>query len=66
MYVREFFVLVSVSFFVANKSQYVQNLLVIVLKVKIRRKICSFRADFPSDFPANFDFRNQNQQILYI
>jgi hypothetical protein len=51
-YVLEFFILVYIYFFVANKSLDVQNLLILVPKVKIRRKICSFRADFP----ANFDF----------
>jgi hypothetical protein len=58
LYVREFFVLVPISCFVANKSLNIQNLLVLVPKVKIRRKIYSFRANFPSDFPADFDFRD--------
>jgi hypothetical protein len=39
MYVREFFILVFVSFFVTNKFHNVQNLLVLVPKVKIHRKI---------------------------
>jgi hypothetical protein len=54
MYVCEFLVLVYVSFFVANKSLNVKILLVLVHKVKIPKKICSFRADFPADF----DFRD--------
>jgi hypothetical protein len=42
-------------FFFANKFFNVQNLLVLISKVKI----CA-------DFPAGFEFIDLNQQILYI
>jgi hypothetical protein len=47
MYVCEFFILVFVFFFVANKSLNVQNLLFLINKVK-------FRAVFVQIFPQIF------------
>jgi hypothetical protein len=52
-YVREF-CLVYVVFFVAKKYLNVQNLLVLVFNVKIRKKICTKTANFSADF----DFMN--------
>jgi hypothetical protein len=56
LYVCEFFVLAHVSCFSANKFLNIPNLLVLVSKIKMRRKIWRKICTKTVDFPANFDF----------